>query len=270
MTQFNRTKALAAAFLVASGGACLAQILPPALQALQKRGISVLDTFPSKTGLKAYAAMVDGRPVAFYVAPDGHVIAGAALGEDGKGADEEALDAVARRPLGEQGWKQLDASHWIADGKPTAPRVVYMFTDPNCPYCAKFWNDARPWVDSGKVQLRHVIVGILTPTSRAKAAALLADKNPSEALAAYEGVHAPATATKLAAGGQARPLGDQGLKPLTNVSPDLATQLDENKALMSFFGLQGTPGLLWRDVKGSVQKRTGASGPALYEILGPL
>jgi thiol:disulfide interchange protein DsbG len=270
MTQFNKTRALAAAFLVALGGGSFAQNLPPAIQALQKRDISVLGTFPSKSGLTAYAAMVDGRPIALYVAPGGHVITGMALGEDGKGADEEALAATIHKPLGEPAWKQLEATHWIADGKSTAPRIVYVFTDPNCPYCAKFWNDARPWVESGKVQLRHVIVGILTPTSRAKAAALLADKNPSEALAAYEGVHAPTTVETLGAGGQPRPLGDQGLKPLANVPPELAAQLDASKALMTSFGLQGTPGVLWRDAKGSVQKRVGVPASILWEVLGPL
>ena len=49
--------------------------------------------------------------------------------------------------------------------KKDAPGTVYVFTDPNCPYCSKFWADARPWVDSGAVVLRHVMVGILTPTS---------------------------------------------------------------------------------------------------------
>ena len=65
-------------------------------------------------------------------------------------------------------WRQLEASHWIADGRDGA-RVVYVFTDPNCPYCNKLWSEARPRVAAGKIQLRHVIVGILTPTRPGKA-----------------------------------------------------------------------------------------------------
>ena len=80
------------------------------------------------------------------------------------------------KPLTEKTWKQLESSTWIADGSKKAPRVVYVFTDPNCPYCNKFWSDARPWVKADKVQLRHVMVGILGPTSPGKAAALLSAK----------------------------------------------------------------------------------------------
>jgi thiol:disulfide interchange protein DsbG len=93
----------------------------------------------------------------------------------------------------------LQNSSWIADGSIGARRVVYVFTDPNCPYCNKFWAEARPWVQAGK-QLRHVIVGILTPESPGKAAALLSAPNPAVALAAYEGGQVEATAQALASG----------------------------------------------------------------------
>ncbi len=53
------------------------------------------------------------------------------------------------------------------DGKDNAPKIIYMFSDPNCPYCNRFWQLARPWVDSGKVQIRHIMVGILSHDSPA-------------------------------------------------------------------------------------------------------
>lgn len=85
-----------------------------------------------------------------------------------------------------------------------APRIVYVFTHPNCPFCAKLWLDARPWVDGGKVQLRHVLVGILGPTSAGKAAALLTAKDPSAAQQAYKGANAPKTAKAMAGGERPR------------------------------------------------------------------
>lgn len=39
-------------------------------------------------------------------------------------------------------WGQVEKSHWIADGSGKAPRIVYVLTDPNCPYCNKLWSDA--------------------------------------------------------------------------------------------------------------------------------
>ena len=165
-------------------------------------------------------------------------------------------------------WRQLDASHWIADGRDGA-RVVYVFTDPNCPYCNKLWSDARPWVTAGKIQLRHVIVGILTPTSPGKAAALLADKDPAAMLAAYEGQNAFTVSTALASG-RPRPLADGMLKPLASIAPAQQAQLADNEQLMASLKLRATPALVWRDQQGALHARQGLPEGGLASIFGPL
>jgi thiol:disulfide interchange protein DsbG len=242
---------------------------PAALKALETQGLTIVGTFPAPGGLTAWAAYAGQQPVALYAAPDGkHVIAGTMLDADGKDVTRAALEQAVRAPMAAGVWKQLEASRWIADGKPDAPRTVYMFTDPNCPYCNKFWSDARPWVDSGKVQIRHVLVGILTPTSEGKAAALLSDRNPSTALAAYEGSQAAATAKAIAAG-HAKPLADGALKPLDKIPAAVAAQLAANEKLMASLRFEATPAFAWRDAAGKVQTRVGAPDSALAAILGP-
>ena len=256
--------ALAAPWLPALG-----QERPAPLRALEKQGVTVVGSFPAPGGLTAWAAYTGQQPVALYATPDGkHVIAGTMLDAEGKNLTRESLEKAVRGPMSAGLWKQIESSAWIADGEAKAPRTVYVFTDPNCPYCNKFWADTRPWVDSGKVMLRHVMVGILTPTSSAKAAALLADKNPSAALAAYERGHAAANAKTLASG-RPKPLGDTGLKPLASIPAAIQAQLDANEKLMAAWGLQATPAMVWRDSSGAVQMRTGAPEGALTEILGP-
>jgi thiol:disulfide interchange protein DsbG len=253
----------------ASAFASAAPERPAALQALEKRGVTVVGTFPAPGGLTAWAGYVGQRPVALYATPDGkHVIAGTLLDADGKEVAKDALEKAVAGPMTDGVWKQLESSRWVEDGKKGAPRTVYVFTDPNCPYCNKFWSDARPWVDSGKVVLRHVIVGILTPTSPGKAAALLADKNPAAALASYERSHAAQNARTLATG-RPRPLGDDGLKPLATIPPAIQAQLETNERLMASLGVQATPAMVWRDADGAVQVRTGAEDSALPTILGP-
>jgi len=265
----NTYAALVATALSTTALAVGAEETPPALHALQKQGITIVGTFPSKTGLKAYAAMAGGQAAALYVTPSGAVIAGSALDANGQELDAAVLEAAVRKPLSETSWKQLESSRWIADGKSSAPRVVYVFTDPNCPFCAKLWLDARPWVDSGKVQLRHVMVGILSPTSAGKAAALLTAEDPSAALQAYEGATAPKTAKAMATGARPTPLAEPSLKPLSTIPPAVAAQIEGNTKLMMSLGMQATPGVVWRDAKGLVQKRTGAPESALTEIFGP-
>ena len=255
--------------LLAVSAAATAQPHPLPLQALEKQGLTIVGTFPSPGGLSAYAAYVGQRPIALYITPDGkHVIAGTLFDADGKNLTSDALEKAVSKPMTDGVWRQLEKSRWIADGRDTAARTVYVFTDPNCPYCNKLWADARPWVDAGKVQLRHVMVGILTPTSVGKAAALLNDKNPVAALAAYEREHVAANAKTLASG-QPRPLADGGLKPLSNVPAALQAQLDANAKMMASFGLQATPALVWRDDKGAIQMSQGAPEAGLASIFGP-
>lgn len=179
-----------------------------------------------------------------------------------------AADTPADRAMTETVWTLLQNSRWLADGADKAPRTVYVFTDPNCPYCNKFWADARPWVDAGKVQLRHVIVGILTPTSPGKAAALLTSKNPAATLGAYERGQMAATAKALASG-RPRPLGDEGIAPLAIIPPAIQAQLDANEQIMAALALRATPAVVWRDARGALQMRTGVPEQTLAEIMGP-
>jgi thiol:disulfide interchange protein DsbG len=154
----------------------------------------------------------------------------------------------------DRAWKALEASAWIADGRADAPRVVYAFTDPNCPYCNRFWHDARPWVDAGKVQVRHVLVGILGPTSAAKAAALLSARDPAAALLQHE-----------------RERGKSGgVKPADAIDPAVQKKLDANYALMQGLGSSATPTILFRDAAGKIREVRGAPrGEALAAVLGP-
>jgi thiol:disulfide interchange protein DsbG len=185
---------------------------------------------------------------------------------------KEAYHSAAHQFAGtlgsEDAWRQLEQSHWIADGSDRAPRVVYVFTDLNCPYCEKFWADARPWVESGNVQLRHVIVGVVAPSSPGMGAALLSEKNPAAALDAYES-HSPTAARLISPSDRTQPSAEGYLTPLTSIPPDLQAQLDANYSLMTSSGLRGTPAVVWRNIDHEVRMRAGAPDAALNDILGP-
>lgn len=128
------------------GLAAQAKDWPAPIKAIEAQGVEVIGTFEAPGGLTGYAG-------------------------------QKSLEKLVSKPMTERVWTQLEQSTWIGDGKSNAPRTVYTFTDPNCPFCNKFWNDARPWIASGKVQLRYVMVAILGATSPGKAAALLAAKD---------------------------------------------------------------------------------------------
>lgn len=260
---------LIAVLCLARAAPARADGLPAVLNTLKSQGVSVVGPLPAPPHMSGWAAKVGGRPVALYVTQDGkYVFAGTLLDQDGRDLTRQALLTATDEGVSPTFWQALDRAGWIADGRPQAPRIVYVFTDPNCPYCSKFWADARPWVQAGKVQLRHVIVGILTPSSPGKAAALLAAADPARALHDYEARQTAHVAREMAQG-QARPLEDAGLKPLDPIPAAIKAKLDANLVLMQALSMQATPGFVWRDAKGVVHARTGMPPSLMQDVMGP-
>ena len=231
-----------------------AEELPEAIKAVEARGAEVVGRFEAPGGLKGYAARYNGQGMALYLTPDGeHVLIGSLLDANGEDLTRGQLEKLVYEPLGKEMWTRMQDSSWIADGKADAPRIVYMFSDPNCPYCNMFWKQARPWVESGKVQLRHIMVGMLRADSAGKSAALLSAKNPQAALNEHE---AAGKASKL--------------KALEKIPAELEEQLTANLMLMGELGAQATPAIFYLDDNGRLQQHQGAPRPeALEEIMGP-
>jgi thiol:disulfide interchange protein DsbG len=165
-------------------------------------------------------------------------------------------------------WTELQGSHWLADGRDDAPRKVYVFMDANCPYCTKFWSDARPWVASGKVQLRHIMVAVLSPSSAGKAATLLADPDPAKRLASYEQAHAFGVA-RMMAGGPPHALEDPNLPTQASIPEATGRLLVEHDLLLRRLNLMGTPGLVFQGPDGRMVARVGVPPGELESVLGP-
>lgn len=225
---------------------------PAPIEAMRDRGIEVLERFDAPSGLTGYTALYNGRPLALYVTEDQkHALIGSLLNAEGEDLTGAVLDEKVSRPQSKVMWGKLKQSSWIADGSDKAEKVVYAFTDPNCPYCKRFWNDARPWVDAGKVQIRHVIVGTLGESSQKKAATLLAAHDKKAALKGNESGKTPAKEAK-------------------TIRPEQRQQLDSNQQLMASLGASGTPAIFYLDPTGMMQMHPGApQGEQLIELLGP-
>lgn len=226
---------------------------PAPIKALTNEGLKMVGRFKAPDGLTGYAATYQGHPVTVYVTPDGqHAIIGTMI--DGQGNDLSAapLKRLVSEPKYQKAWRKLEHSTWVADGSKNASRVIYMFTDANCPYCHKFWQASRPWVKAGKVQIRHIMVGILRPSSVPKAAAILSAHNPSAALARDE-----------------RDYDSGGIKPMSHVPAKVAAKIDANNHLMKSLGLFATPTIFYHNADGHVAVKQGLpQGQELTTIMG--
>ncbi|MEH6500248.1 MAG: thiol:disulfide interchange protein DsbG [Pseudoalteromonas distincta] len=225
--------------------------LPAPIAATVERGVEIIGQFDAPSGLQGYAGKFNGQGMALFLTQDQqHVIVGTLLDAEGRDISRTALDELVYGPMGEQMWAQLQEGNWVTDGSDDAERVVYTFTDPNCPFCSMFWEQARPWVDAGKVQLRHIMVGILREDSAGKSAAILTAEDPSAALHQHEA-------------------GD-GVTALVRIPAAIESQLQANHELMSQLGAQATPAIFYLDEQGKMQQQQGAPRPdKLRDILGP-
>jgi thiol:disulfide interchange protein DsbG len=250
---FTRLSTLAVASLL-TFQAALADDLPAPIKALQDKGANIKGSFDAPGGLKGYAAEYQKQGMALYLTPDGkQVLAGNLFNEKGEDLSDAPLQKLVYEPMTKELWNQMENSTWIADGAKTAPKVIYLFSDANCPYCNMFWEQARPWVKAGKVQLRHIMVGVIREDSAAKAATLLADANPEQALQKHE------QAGK-----------SSSLKAMDKIPKDIQDKLDANMKLMEDMGLSATPSIFYKDANGHLQQQQGAPRPdVLAKMMGP-
>ncbi|KAF0808368.1 thiol:disulfide interchange protein DsbG [Alcanivorax xiamenensis] len=153
-----------------------------------------------------------------------------------------AEDQADQAAMQERVFGMLEKSHWVAEGADDPERVVYMFTDMECPYCASQWQMIRPFLQSADndVQVRHIIVALIKPTSLGKGAAVLNAKDPQAALNTAQGDF------------------DQGgIEPLQDIPAEVENALQANTILMMQLGLRGTPATLFLDPNGRLQAAPG-------------
>ena len=232
----------------------------PSEKFLAEQGLTVVGSMPAEGGLKAWAAYRDQQPIPIYRLPDGkHWVIGTVIDAQGKDVNAKALQTAVQKPMGQQAWADLERTHWIGDGKPDAPLIAYVFTDPNCPYCNRLWREARPMVQSGQLQLRHILVAVLRPSSEGKAAAILQSASPEQALASHAQAYASA---------HGKNPDTLGIAALPRIPLSARDALANNVSLMTAMGLRATPATVWKNAQGTVQIRTGMPPGLLDEVMG--
>lgn len=147
----------------------------------------------------------------------------------------------------------IQQATWIRDGK--SAHVIYVFFDPNCPYCHKVFEMLRPQVKSGAVELRWVPIGKLMLTSLGKAAALLEDKDPTAALYRNERDFSQETGS----------FGGIEEEPLPR--EDTLRRLNANHALLRRSGNDAVPALLYRTKEGKANLVVGAPPAASLDAI---
>lgn len=282
MRYFMPVVALLALFTITvsfSVSAMAQQELPPPLEHLRQNGVS-LTYIGDAYGLQAWLARAeDGSRQTMYLTPDGRaIITGLMYDGEGYNVTERQLldllavdpDALTRDPAVsppprlpapaaaasaesaeyERMLAEVAETNWLEMGQQnaTAP-VLYMISDPNCPFCAQAWDRLRPVAEAGNIRLRIVLTGRLRDTSLAKSAGILGAEDPMAAFTRYHGPR------QLAPG---------------NVSPVGAERVAENEMFTGRYDITSTPTFIFRRADGSAHVIRGLPRDLQASILSQL
>lgn len=143
-------------------------------------------------------------------------------------------------------WDSLAKTTWIAEGSNKPTRQVYVFTDTECPYCHKLWKAMQPMLAAyPDLQVRNVLVAVISDDSRPRAETILSASNPKRAFARHQ------------------ELFDGNGLPMTKVDhPALAQKIQANTTVMMSYNLRGTPAMLYRTSDGLIHRVSGVPDEA--------
>jgi thiol:disulfide interchange protein DsbG len=145
--------------------------------------------------------------------------------------------------------QRLDRAHWIAAGAKSSTRIVYVFTDPECPFCNELWKAMRT-ARAPDVQIRYLLVAVIDADSRGKDAAILESKDPAATLEQHE-----------------RDYDRGGVAARKTLQPATSETIAVNADLMSALKIFGTPGLVYLDEHNQVKVFAGMPDPAQLRMI---
>jgi thiol:disulfide interchange protein DsbG len=157
------------------------------------------------------------------------------------------VPAPAGSPVGLM--QRLDRAQWVASGAKSSARIVYVFTDPNCPFCNDLWK-AMKTARAPDVQIRYLLVAVINADSRGKDAAILESPDPAATLEKNE-----------------RNFARGGIAPKPTLQPATSETISVNEALMGALHIYGTPGLVYLDEHNEVKVFAGMPDPEQLRMI---
>jgi thiol:disulfide interchange protein DsbG len=228
--------------LTVGGASAFDDAIPPALTAPLSKGYTIAKRFEGPSGLTGWLMRdPEGVYYTFWTTSDGKYMLDGAL-VDERGNDlTESFQVRYKPPIDTTTlWSQLEKAAQIVTGPVNNQKSeIYIFVDPNCPYCHLLWRALRPYETAG-LQIHWIEVAFLREDSAGKAAALLTSSDKARALEFSQ--------TSFERG---------GIRPLTSIPENVSKRLADNLVLMHLFGFLGVPGIVCKDSKGMIQTRSG-------------
>lgn len=248
-TFFGLSFSIVSALMTASPA--YAEATKTAVQALEEQGIEVVREFDTPMNLKGYVGNAGGQYLTFYATEDeSHLIIGTMINANAENLSDQIVQNEVIGPKLKESWPQVENSQWVQDGLAESPKVMYTFTDPNCPYCVMFREKINPWIESNAIQLRHIMVGVITEDSIDKSAMILASDDSEELLHRQQST-----------------MREGGISVDDQLVSEKYAAVKENNKLMSDLGFSGTPTTVFKDHNGDIRVIRGVINEAQIEAI---
>lgn len=229
-----------------STGVAPVQSVPASVETMTHSwGFKVLKSFPTQApGIQGYVVKNKQGKMGVLYGYKGFVIAGGLYNPKGHDLTKDYNKTELPEPDFKSVADKLQKDPLlITEGSGKAPQV-YVFADPNCIFCHKFWEETRDWVKQGKIQIHWVMVGFLKPSSAGRAARIMS-------------MHKRSTAVDLDEAKFNVSQEEGAVKTLEPIPANIQTDLDEHSSMMKQLGFSGTPAVVFRGLDG---KWTGSAG----------
>ncbi len=225
---------------------------PPPIQSAIHTGMTMVREFPAASGLTGWVLSKGGRYTMVFTTPDGKtLIIGMLMDKSGVDLTSGYAAKFIPKPDYATLFGGLGSTGYIVEGAVRhAKSILYVFFDPNCIYCHLTWKALQPYERAG-LQVRWIPVTFLKPDSAAKAAAIMQAKDPEAAFRENEMRFNKATE-------------NGGIAPSKKPAAANLVRIRGNGQLMTRFGSNGTPTLVWKTKAGVVRAVYGL--PKLSEL----
>lgn len=245
------TLPLAFSWLATACGVAADDTLPAPVQTIASQGVDIKGQFDGPDGMTGFVGEFQGQGIAIYTTRDGQqAFVGTWIDANGRDLGAPHIRRLIDEPRYAEAWDDLEGSNWIQEGQDDAEHIIYTFTDPFCPYCRQMHESMRPFIRSGQVQLRHIMVGIIREASPSIAATILGSDDPSAALQEHM-----------------ETFDDGGLMMQGRALRSGNPALQANHDLMRSLNLSSTPSTFFIDQHGVVQLVQGAPNQAAIETM---
>ncbi|RUO28975.1 thiol:disulfide interchange protein DsbG [Aliidiomarina sedimenti] len=242
---------LAASLLISACGANASDELPPPIQNVANQGVEIKGSFEGPDGMTGYVGEFQGQGLAIYATADGqNAFVGTWIDSDGRDMGAAHIRRLIDEPRYADAWVELEQANWIQEGSDDAEHTLYTFTDPFCPYCRQMHESMKPYIESGQVQLRHIMVGIIREASPSIAATILGSDDPAAALSEHMST-----------------FDDGGILMQGSALRQGNPILQQNHSLMRSLNLSSTPATFFKDQNDVVQMVQGAPNEQAIEAM---